>query len=322
MYSIFRARFDMIEQKKMLIRATFEVARIIGLEAAKRKVKAYVRAQPPFYTSSSKGSHDEKEDIKPNGSIGIWWHESLRALAAIDDLNLVILRYGFVYGPYVVSGILPTVLIVGAVYGHMRKPMKTLWSPGTDPMNSVHVYDVACGSWACAEWMARLGRKEANSLAGEEIIFHNDKKMVEEIKGMSPHDRKLIAPMFNLVDDSNLTLAKAGTTVAAFFGTTHEFFNMAITAMAKFKLDDVVEEINEHHVSTWTEMLEASNPPIEQTPLSAYMDTHQLAKHKLGYNNAKLKEIVQYKLKRPQFTEENLAEVVDKWKAEGVWPNS
>jgi hypothetical protein len=106
------------------ITSTFNVSRLIGLEAAKRKVKVYVRAQPPFYTSPDKGSHNEKEDIKPVGAIGIWWHETLRALAAIEEwvyghvwfdclilititysLNLVILRYGYVYGPYITNGI-------------------------------------------------------------------------------------------------------------------------------------------------------------------------------------------------------------------------
>jgi hypothetical protein len=38
---------------------------------------------------------------------------------------------------------------------------------------------------------------------------------------------------YRQVDDSNLTLAKAGETVAAVFGTTHEFYNMAMTTMAK-----------------------------------------------------------------------------------------
>jgi hypothetical protein len=101
MFSISQARFDMIGQKwcvyplsqtvlgdnveQIHINSTFNVCRLIGLEAAKRKVKAYVRAQPPLYISSDKGSHDEKEDVKPVGSIGIWWHESLRALAAIDE---------------------------------------------------------------------------------------------------------------------------------------------------------------------------------------------------------------------------------------------
>jgi hypothetical protein len=146
------------------INSTFNVSRLIGLEAAKRKVKAYVRPQPPFYTSPEKGSHDEKEDIKPVGSIGTWWHETLRALAAIEErvdhhfirgrncthsrdlqpqprypasrvyiwtlhtqrnayvLALCIdLFWRLIYYPAV-----PTVLTVAAVYGYMKKPMKTL----------------------------------------------------------------------------------------------------------------------------------------------------------------------------------------------------
>jgi len=58
---------------------------MIGLEAAKRKVKTYVRVQHPFYETVSKGSHSEKEDVKPVGTIGIWWHETLRMLAAIEE---------------------------------------------------------------------------------------------------------------------------------------------------------------------------------------------------------------------------------------------
>jgi hypothetical protein len=59
---------------------------MIGLEAAKRKVKSYVRLQHPFYETSTKGSHDEKEDVKPDGVAGTWWHETLRMLAAIEEL--------------------------------------------------------------------------------------------------------------------------------------------------------------------------------------------------------------------------------------------
>jgi len=55
------------------------------LEAAKRKVKAYVRIQHPFYETPSKGVYDEKEDIKPSGTLGMWWHETLRALASIEE---------------------------------------------------------------------------------------------------------------------------------------------------------------------------------------------------------------------------------------------
>jgi hypothetical protein len=66
-------------------------------------------------------------------------------------------------------------------------------------MHTVHIDDVSGALWACAEWMAREGRKEADTLAGEEIIFHNDKSKVKEVEGMVAHDKKVIAPLFNLV---------------------------------------------------------------------------------------------------------------------------
>lgn len=64
---------------------TFKIARLIGLEAARRKVAAYTRIQHPFYNCKENGTHDEKEDVKPEGVMGTWWHESLRALGAIPE---------------------------------------------------------------------------------------------------------------------------------------------------------------------------------------------------------------------------------------------
>ena len=69
----------------MQIEKTFNIARILGQEAAKRKVQAYVRLQHPFYECKDKGSHDEKEDVKPDDTLGTWWHETLRALSKIDE---------------------------------------------------------------------------------------------------------------------------------------------------------------------------------------------------------------------------------------------
>jgi hypothetical protein len=63
---------------------TFTVSRTIAMEAAKRKVKAYVRLQQPVYESSDKGPHDEKEDVKPIRPLDVWWHETLRMLSSIE----------------------------------------------------------------------------------------------------------------------------------------------------------------------------------------------------------------------------------------------
>ncbi|KAI6129162.1 hypothetical protein EV401DRAFT_2224860 [Pisolithus croceorrhizus] len=302
------------------IKMTFTVSRNIALEAAKRSVKAYVRLQQPVYETSDKGPLDEKEDVKPVKTLDIWWHETLRMLASIENLNLVVLRVGFVYGPYVEFGLYALVITVASVYGYMKKPMKTIWGPGKEPVHTVHIDDVAGALWACAQWMRPLGRQQADAIAGEKIPFHNDKGKVKELAGTCSPDVQPVAPIFNLVDDSETTLAKGGSMITQFFGTTFEFYSSLETAMAKLKLEDLEEEINEHHVGTWTEMLQLSNPPITHTPLNAYMDKYSLSRHRLGYSNRKIKRVIGYQLKRPDFCQETIQEVVDKWKAEGSWP--
>ncbi|KIM49305.1 hypothetical protein M413DRAFT_438490 [Hebeloma cylindrosporum] len=301
------------------INTTFAVSRLLALEASKRQVKSYVRIQQPFYETSAKNAASEKDDIKPVEAMGIWWHETLRMLASIEGLNLVILRIGFVYGPYTDFGNVISAITVASVYGYMQKPMKSMWSPGKNPTNTIHVEDVAGGAWACANWVANHGRKKADELAGVPIPFHNDKTKVKEVEGMLPHDEKPVAPIFNLVDDSNSTLVSTGQIVSSFFGTTFEFFNLIESTV--FKLLDDLEDINEHHVEGWTEMLSKSVPPITNTPISAYMDKYTLEKHVVGFDNSKIKQIVGYKLLRPDFNHANIKEVVDKWKAEGAWPN-
>ncbi|KAL1730285.1 hypothetical protein EV714DRAFT_284314 [Schizophyllum commune] len=304
--------------EKIHIQWTFNVARLIATEAAKRNVKAYVRLQLPFYETSSKTPATEKDDVKPEDSIGTWWHETLRMLGAMDNLNVVALRIGHAYGPYVNFGIIPTLITVASVYGYLKKPMKSLWGPGKHGNNTVHTDDVAGAMWACAEWMASLGRKAADEKAGEDIPFHNDKAKVAEVEGMIPAGQKVKLPLFNLVDDSNSTFASAGSTVTELFGTTFEFFNFFENTI--LKMADVVEDINEHHVGGWTEMVQKSNPPVPNTPLSAYMDAYQLEKHVCAFSNQKIKEVVGYKLKKPTFDHEGIREVVDKWKEEGSWP--
>lgn len=67
---------------KIIVSGTCETARLIATEAARRNVKAYVRLQHPFYTTGSSPAQ-EKDDIKPEGKYGTWWHETLRIVGSI-----------------------------------------------------------------------------------------------------------------------------------------------------------------------------------------------------------------------------------------------
>ena len=68
-------------------------------------------------------------------------------------------------------------------------------------------------------------------------------------------------------------------------------------------------------------MLQSSDPPINgMTPVTAYMDESVLAKVSLSLRSDKIKNVIGYQLKYPQFSKEELKAIVDRWKEEGSWP--
>ena len=68
-------------------------------------------------------------------------------------------------------------------------------------------------------------------------------------------------------------------------------------------------------------MLEKSDPPVTTTAVTAYMDDSVLQKISVALDAKKLKETIGFQLKHPQFTKEELGSIVERWKAEGSWPN-
>jgi hypothetical protein len=211
---------------------------------------------------------------------------------------------------------------VSAVYGYMKEPMRALHAPGKHAVHTVHIDDVCAALWAAAAWIAPRGRAAADAAAGERLFFQNDKKKIADVPGAPPAADTPVAPLFNLVDDSGTTWLAAGQTSTAVFGTSFEFFSFLQNTLAKFKLEDQVEDINEHHVGAWNTMLQQSEPKVSKTtPLDAYMDLYDLRKHVVALSNAKIKRVLGYQLRRPTFDQDAIREIVEKWKAERVWPN-
>lgn len=150
-------------------------------------------------------------------------------------MNLVILRSAMIYGPYVDCGskwdasLYPVLFLMAVhscytVYGcccdiwiHQatdERPVSILfilspracgcltclrsWGPGKHPNHTVHVDDIVGCMWACAQWIAGIGRQEANSIAGEEILCKSEKVKLRP-EGLPPPDKKCIAPLFSIV---------------------------------------------------------------------------------------------------------------------------
>lgn len=303
---------------------TAQVSYSLGLEAAKRKVAAYVRIQPPYYEcpaeKTDKQAHTEKDKLKPEGVRGVWFHETLRLLAGIKDLNLAILRLGSVYGPRTLCAELTYCLILGAVYKKAQQEFKFLYP--SNRINTVHTDDVVGAAWAVAEWTSKVEREERNKIAGEEIYFSIDKDFVKDLAGEPGSDVKLVAPLFNIVDDSDATQGEIAEIVAKIFGIKTGTYNLFLSALAKLSLNDVASEANEQHSKTWMQLLQEADPPIGWTPLTAYMEPHLFGKRAVAFSASKIKTTLGYTLRRPKVTQEAIQEVLDSYKTDGIWPSS
>ncbi|KAF9518915.1 hypothetical protein BS47DRAFT_1370918 [Hydnum rufescens UP504] len=271
---------------------TTKLVQILGLEAAKRKVRAY-------------GVSSERDPIPPAGVRGYWWHEAARALAAIPDLNLVVLRCAATYGPQQIFGTVTSRIVID-IYQALR-------------FNTLHSEDVAAAMFHAANWMAGIGRPEANRLAGE-VFPHfpaSDSSVEAQANAVVSIAAKPVAPYFNVVDDTDTNLTLAGGIIAEVFGIKFSFYGI----LASVALKSMVEDINEEHMKPWTEIILTSNPPVPNTPLTAFVDAHNLAKHSVAYSNEKIKRVLGFTLRHPKFTADEVRAVIDSFREEGTWPN-
>jgi len=210
--------------------------------------------------------------------------------------------------------------MIGCVYKHTKEKMNYLWSAST-PVHVTHVEDIANGLWTCAKWIAGVGREKANELAGEEIWFAHEKSKVSEVSGCIDPSRHVTAPLFNLVDDTELTQDKLVGTIAQYFEIDFGAMTTLVSAWAKLNQKDFVETANEHHMEAWANIITTSAPPVLNTPLSPYLDASMFNKQGTAYSNAKIKRVLEYQLLHPKFTTKEVGEIIEGFKAEGIWPN-
>lgn len=123
------------------------------------------------------------------------------------------------------------------------------------------------------------------------------------------------------MDDSDTTLKSIGEVLASVYDIKFGFHNMLTQAFLNFNMKEMVEDVNEMHMEAWTKLITTADPPIPNTPLTAYIDPHLLAKFSVAYTGGKIKEVIGYKLLHPRFTKEEVITIIEGFKREGTWPN-
>ena len=139
----------------------------LGRESAKRKVRCFVECSTGQVYKPTEAPRKEGDPTKPWSKLAKWKLAAGEALSKTEGLNLVILRFANVYGPYT-KGFLSTGLCMARVYQELGKEMKWLWDKNL-MTNTVHVEDAARALWTAATWYVDSGQKPK---LGSPLLFN------------------------------------------------------------------------------------------------------------------------------------------------------
>jgi len=163
----------------------------------------------------------------------------------------------------------------------LNEKMKLLWSSNLK-INTVHVNDVAKALWHIA----------TKCPAGE---------------------------IYNLADKSDTTQGSINDLLEKIFGIKTGFLGDMVSQVAKLKMKEVTEEVNDKHLKPWSELCKKDG--ILNTPLTPYLDIELLYNNHLSVDGSKI-EKTGFKYDYPQVTEELLRESVNYYAKQKLFPQS
>lgn len=156
---------------------SYDLSLALGKEAAKRQISCFVECSTGQVYKPNEAPRKELDSIRPWSKLAKWKLAAEEALAQLDGLNLVILRFANIYGPYT-KGFLSTGLCMARVYQELGKEMKWLWDKNL-MTNTVHVEDASRSLWTAATWYRDTAKKSQKGFVPTFNIVDHGKTCME-----------------------------------------------------------------------------------------------------------------------------------------------
>jgi len=249
-------------------------------EAAKQGVKRFVEVSTAQVYEPTPKPKAEGGKLEPWTNIAKFKLQVEEELKKISGLDFVIVRPAIVYGPSDRTGIAPRI-ICGAIYKHLDKKMKFLWT-GELKINTVHVRDVV------------------------RALFH-----------LCTHGAS--GAVYNLADKSDTDQELVNKHLRTLFGINTAFLGTMKSKLAKqLGMDSLTSMVNDKHVAPWSRMCKEKE--IEITPLSPYLDKELLGKNSLCVDGSAI-EATGFAYEVPEFTAEKVREWVEYYARLKLFPS-
>lgn len=252
---------------------SFTLSQVVGAEAARRGVRAFVEISTgTVYNPSRSPVKEADKTSKPHTKQAKWKLAAEEELGKIEGLRLVVLRLANVYGPYG-GPWLGTQLALARVYQSRepKDPMKWLWSADLRT-NTIHVTDAARAAWLAAEWRAK-----------------NDAIPPSAAAAVSPKEDRIV---FNVVDRGQTTQGTMAGLIKEVFGIETGFQNALVNTFARLNLEHVVDDVNDDTLDDWADLQEAAGIKGNGGPLSPFMEKEILRDADLSLDGTRFETVV------------------------------
>lgn len=288
---------------------SFQLSTTLAKEAAKRGVGAFIEASTGMVYASNRTPRVENDKLKPWIKLAKVKLECEQELSKIEGLNLVILRFPHVYGPYD-SGFIAKGLCLAKVYQEQEKEMKWLWTEDLR-INTVHVEDAAKACWTAAEWKCgKIGGASAPSspsLSRRPTLTKGD-------EGPAPG-----TSVFNVVDHGQTSQGVLAKIVAEVFNIKTGFQGTLVSQFARMNLEHVVDDLNEDILQPWADMIEKAGI-TRPGPLSPFLEKELLKDSELSLDGSLFEKTTGFKYRHERFTADEVRSMIDSYKSMHWWP--
>ena len=301
----------------------YDVSMTLGREAAKRNVKAFVEASTGMVYAANRTPKKETDKLKPWLKISKSQLQAEVDLSKIEGLNLIILRLPHVYGNYD-SGFIAKALCLARVHQELNREMHWLWTKDLR-IDTVHVEDVARAMFKAAEYRASLQVTSSSSQPATEsttapssIPFFSRR---QSVNSSSEYEAGPLptTPVFNIVDHGGTNQGRLAEIISRVFNIKTGFQGQLISQFARLNLEHVVDDLNEEYLQPWADILQKKG--IQRAgPLSPFLEKELLKDRDLSLDGSEFEKVVGFVYDKPEFTEENVREVIASYEKMGWWP--